>query len=656
MTTKNGTIRGKIFVTSFLPWLLACGMLAVYLATLNRQVTPESLQQWLNLTGWNWRPEFFRPLTFLVTWPLRWLPAHAVPFAMSLFCATCAALTLALLARSVSLLPYDRTHDQRLRELNDYSLLTIRAAWVPPAFAVLVCGLQMTFWENSVSWTSEMFDLLLFAWLIRCLLEFRLDQRDSWLVRSAFVYGLAMANNWAMIGFLPVYLTALIWVRGLQFFNLRFLLRMTAFGLVGLCLVFMFPVRISFMGVPDLGFKTVLRVILTSDKYALFHVSKSTVMLLSLTSLVPLLLMGIRWSAYFGDNSPLGIFIATTMFHLVHGFFFLTCIWVALDSPFSPRQIVPDVPFLTFYYLGALSLGYFSGYFLLVFGTRAAKSRRRPHPLMRLVNSSVTALVWLLILATPVALVCKNLPLLRARADTIRALDRYCSTIENSLPSAGAVVLGDDAFRLNYLLATLNRTGNSSKYLLIDSASINGGGMHYFNFLDKKYPQFDLSSIVPDSVSNRVPNIEVVHLLEKLSTNHAICYMHPSFGYFFEKFYPEPHELVYQLKPYPTNVWVMPPPTPEQITENQAFWKSAIQNDLPPLMQAIQKPEEPAKPNPWQQFLHLARLTAKPNPLTAVIAGYYSRALDYWGAEVEKGGPLQGGRRMFPAGRAIQPG
>jgi len=433
MTTKTGTIRGKIFVTSFLPWLMACGMLAVYLATLNRQVTPDSLQQWLNLSGWNWRPEFFRPLTFLVTYPLRWLPAQAVPFAMSLFSATCAALSLALLARSVSLLPYDRTHDQRLRELNDYSLLTIRTAWVPPLFAVLVCGLQMTFWENSIVWTSEMFDLLLFAWLVRCLLEFRIDQRDCWLLSSALVYGLGMANNWAMIGFLPVYLTALIWVKGLQFFNLRFLLRMAALGLAGLCLVFLLPIKIAFLHVPQLTFTTALRVMLSSDKFALLHIPRAAVMLLSLASLVPVLLMGIRWSAYFGDNSPLGIFLATTMFHLVHGFFFLACIWVALDSPFSPRQIVPEVPFLTFYYLGALSLGYFSGYFLLVFGTRVAKFRRRLHPFMRLVNSCVTALVWLLVIATPAALVCKNLPLMRARADSIRVFDRYFSSV-NSIP------------------------------------------------------------------------------------------------------------------------------------------------------------------------------------------------------------------------------
>ncbi len=655
MTNKTATHPGKSFVTSFLPWLVAAGMLAVYLATLNRRVTPESLQQWMNLSGWNWRPEFFRPLTFLVTYPLRWLPAHALPFAMSFFAATCAALSLALLARSVSLLPYDRTHDQRLRELNDYSLLTIPAAWVPPVFAALVCGLQMTFWENSVAWTSEAFDLLLFAWVIRCLLEFRIDERDSWLICSAVVYGLSMANNWAMISFFPVYLVALIWAKRLQFFNVRFLLRMTGCGLAGLCLIFLFPVKVGLFQLPEVGFKAVFHIILSSEKSALIHVSRSSVILLSLTSLVPVLLMGIRWSAYFGDNSPLGIFIATTMFHLIHGFFFLACVWVALDSPFSPRQIAPELPYLTFYYLGALSLGYFSGYFLLVFGTRVAKFRRRQHPLMRLVNSSVTTLVWLLILAAPAALVCKNLPLLRARADTVHALDKYCSSLENSLPSQGAVVLSDDSFRLNYLLADLNRTGNSPKYLLVDTASMTSGGIHYFDFLNKQYPQFDLSKVTPNTVSNRVSNIETVHLLEKLSVNHDICYIHPSFGYFFERFYPQPRDLVYQLKPYPTNLWIMPLPTPEEITENQAFWKDAIQNDLPPLMQAIQKPENPANPTPWQRFLKAAHLTPRPNPLTSAIAAYYSRGLDYWGTEMEKAGLLKEAGECFHQAAQFNP-
>jgi len=40
------------------------------------------------------------PVTFLVTGPLRWLPAPAIPFALNLFSAVCAALALGLLARS----------------------------------------------------------------------------------------------------------------------------------------------------------------------------------------------------------------------------------------------------------------------------------------------------------------------------------------------------------------------------------------------------------------------------------------------------------------------------------------------------------------------------------------------------------------------------
>ena len=59
-------------------------------------------------------------------------------------------------------------------------------------------------------------DLLLFAYIIRNLLEFRLDANDGWLLRAAFVYGLGITNNWAMIGFFPLFLAALIWIRGLS--------------------------------------------------------------------------------------------------------------------------------------------------------------------------------------------------------------------------------------------------------------------------------------------------------------------------------------------------------------------------------------------------------------------------------------------------------
>ena len=82
-------------------------------------------------------------------------------------------MSLALLARSVALLPHDRTHDQRQKERSEFSLLSIRAAWLPPVLAALVCGLQLTFWENATGCASaEMFDLLLFAYVIRACWSF----------------------------------------------------------------------------------------------------------------------------------------------------------------------------------------------------------------------------------------------------------------------------------------------------------------------------------------------------------------------------------------------------------------------------------------------------------------------------------------------------
>src|SRR6185503_3211293 len=137
------------------------------------------------------------------------------------FSMLCSVLTLAILARSVAILPYDRTRDQRQLERNEFALLGIPGAWLPPIFAVLVCGLQLSFWEHATISTVEALDLLLFAYCIRCLLEYRLDTRDAWIYRMAFVLGLGVTSNFALIGFLPAFLVALIWIKKRTFFDLR---------------------------------------------------------------------------------------------------------------------------------------------------------------------------------------------------------------------------------------------------------------------------------------------------------------------------------------------------------------------------------------------------------------------------------------------------
>jgi len=120
--------------------------------------------------------------------PFRWLPLSAIPLALNLFAALCAFLTLTLLARSVVLLPHDRTDGQRENEPDRFGILSIRSAWLPPVLAVMVCGLQMTFWENATAFSGEMLNVLVFAYVIRCLLEYRVDEGRPWLYRAAFAY------------------------------------------------------------------------------------------------------------------------------------------------------------------------------------------------------------------------------------------------------------------------------------------------------------------------------------------------------------------------------------------------------------------------------------------------------------------------------------
>lgn len=624
-------------------------MFVVFLLTLNSWITPNGLNEVLDLVKWGHRAPSSGPVTFLVTYPFRWLPFNVLPLALNLFSAVCAALTLGLLARSVALLPHDRTYEQRQREQSEFSILSIPAAWLPPVFAVLVCGLQMTFWDNAIEATGEMFDLLLFAYAIRCLLEYRISVREPWMIRFAVVYGLGMADNWAMIGFLPAFVVAVVWIKGLSVLNPRFLVRMICCGLAGFLLIFLLPLLNTFSHASPSGFWEMVRSTLSLDKRIFTTFPREVILVLALTSILPVFVMGVRWASYFGDNSPLGIFIATAMFHIVHALFFIACLWVALDAPVSPRQMGYGLPFLTFYYLGALSVGYFSGYFLLVFGVR--KSRHAPHPILRALNLCVTGAVWLLFIAVPALLVAKNLPHVQNGKIINKAFESYFAQIAESLPPRPSVVLSDDTFRTSYAEAMLRRRGRS-QHLFIDTTQLEKPD--YLKTLEEVNPAYHLSGPWTNIPADAPPALASIQLLDHLSLDHEIYYLHPSFGYFFEKYYAEPHRLICRLKPYPSNEWDAPLTTKEQIADNQSFWQKAC-DDLSPLIALINKPANPPATNAWLRFLAKAHLKIEPNWLAYPIGGYYSRALDEWGVELQKTGRLGEAGKWFEQAVQLNP-
>jgi len=654
MTMDAQTDTRKNFVPHFLPWLLTAAALAVYLLTLNRWVSLFNLGSVAKISGWTWQPEVLNPVSFLVTYPFHWLPVVSIPVALNLFSAVCAALTLGLLARSVAILPQDRTEAQRKREQNPFSFLTIRSAWLPPVFAVLVCGLQLTFWENATNYTGEMLSLLPFAFVIWSLLEYRLDEREGRLFLAAFVYGASMANDWAMVCYFPVFITAIVWVRGLSFFNARFLERMTLCGLAGISFYLLLPLVAAISGRVPVTFREALRFNLSSQ----FHIVKAffisgnvrnTLGLLSLSSLAPLLMLSIRWRASFGDPSPIGTALTSFMFHLVHAVFLVLCIWVAFDPPFSPREKGLG---LTFYYLSTLSVGYYSGYFLLVFGKRpvAPLRRTRPSPFDSL-NVLPVAGVWLLFILAGVGLICKNAPQLQAvNDDTFR---HYTSLVEESLPRSGGILLSDDSRRLILEQAALVRDGRMKDFIPVETQSLKYPS--YLKFLHRQFPQKWPDTVAAFEETNGVSPPYLTGLLTTLAKTNELYYLHPSFGYYFEQFYLEPHGLVYKLKILPGDTLLPPLPDENEIAVNEAFWSQAETQAFPPIERALAVPK-PGSPRSWgEKWLAMLHAAREQNPNAVVAGSFYSRSLNFWGVQMQRAGALAAAATHFEMAEKLNP-
>jgi tetratricopeptide (TPR) repeat protein len=586
------------------------------------------------VTGWDWhpyplkwRPEATQPLFLVVTLPIRILPKAWQPGALNALTALCAALTLGLLARSVSLLPFDRTRESRLREFGAHSLLSIRAAFLPVLFAVLVLATQLTFWENAVVATGEMLNLLVFAAIIDCLLEYRISLNDKWLIASALIYGLGNSNNWALLGFFPIYLFSLVWIKGLVgFFNLRFLGRMALCGLLGNLLYLLIPVlgamSSSREGLPP-QFGYLLSNELGSQVYGLRLIPGWLALLAAVPSLLPLLFAGIKWPSFEGEISAAGNILTRFMFNALH----VACLALALvtffDFKYSPsvRMRQQPVSFLTFYYLGAMCVGYFSGYMLLVFASRRLPAWERRHPLTKFVNLALVAAVWVIAFAAPIVLVWQNFP--HIRAGNSQMLARFADQTLDTLPAKASVILSDDPARLYLLKADYERRGQPDENIMIETESFPH--REYIFYLAEHYPQ--LKSMMTTNLA-RLPSVlasgNLTTFMQHAPLHFPVYYLHSSFGYYFEALYLKPRGLVYEVKPYTNHMTQPPLVTEAEMQANQNFW-AKLEN------------------GPLKTLPELASL----NMDNMAISVDYAAALNYWGTDLQKAGYLKEAHGQF---------
>ena len=618
------------------PWLVVLGALLLYLLTLHYWVTFDSLPLIARITGWDWHPlplpwrqTPIAPLFMVLTFPIRVLPAAWQPAAMNAFAAVCAALTLGLLAASVRLLPHDRTREQRQRESGEYSLLSLRAAWLPMLFAALMMGLQLTFWRGAIAVTGDMLDLLVFAGLIFCLLKFRISQNDDWLAGFAFLYGLGTVNDWALIGFFPLFLIALVWIKGVSFFNGRLLARLAGCGLLGLLLYLLIPAMGS-LGAERASFRTLLRIELGSQHFALNVVPRWMVAVAALPTLLPLIFAGIRWPSFEGELSAAGNSLTRLMFRLLHIFFLVLALSMYFDFKYSPSLRLQESPvaFLTFYYMGSLCVGYYSGYILLVFGKSVGPAWERQDLLFKAINLVVVGLLCLLAVAAPCRLLYQNLPHIKAGRSHV--LRDYAGELVRDLPAKPAIILADEPARLYLLEAAFTREGKPNKNILLDTTSFPH--KEYIAYLLSRYPELKKET-KPLANLPRVASAEaMITYLYALSKTHPIYYLTPSFGYYFEAFYLKPHGLAYEMLPFSKEATQPPLPTAEQIRQNQEVWARLEKKSLGPLPSL-----------------------AKLDPDASAMSVTYSVALDYWGVILQKAGYLKEANAQFAEAARVNP-
>ncbi|HEV2452877.1 MAG TPA: tetratricopeptide repeat protein [Verrucomicrobiae bacterium] len=633
----------RAFVRRVLPWLIAAAMLVFYILTLNHGVSLTNLGTVATISGWSWTPQFFTPLYYVVIAPFRLLPAPAVPMALNLFSTVCAALALGLLAHSVALLPHDRTEAQQVRERNDFFLLTLKSAWLPPLLAVLLCGLQLTFWRMATNGGSEMFDLLLFAFVIWSLIEYRLDGRVWRLFASAAVVGAGIVEGQAITAFFPLFIVAVIWVRGLAFFNVEFLVRLFLYGLAGFLALLLWQLSPVFFSKTSLTSWQALKYSL-GLQFEVLRLYWGAItspgsyfgdLLPVFISLMPLLVMSVRWK--FGDNSKIGSSLSGLMFHLIHAVFLLVCIWIAFDPPFSPREKNLG---LTLYYLIALGAGYYTGYFLLVFGRRRPRAKDAPPFLARLANKTIVIGVWVIAGLAVTGLVCKNAPLVRtSNGDTIR---RFTSLATQNLPPK-AIVISDDAERMYLTQADLVSRGRAKDYLLVDTAWLPYP--EYHRYLHKQAPKTWPLLVKPDQ-TNILNAVGLMEFLAYLGRTNELYYLHPSFGYYFEVFYLEPHGLVYKLKLLPRDTLLPPLPDKNLVAENENFWKTAQADALASLPGELPS-SAPKTPSFVDAQLSRLHVPDEPDLNAALVGDYCSLSLDFWGVQLQRMGDLTDAAARF---------
>lgn len=606
----------------WLPGIAIAAVAVAYLLTLDRWFSQSNLPVMSVINGWDWRTYSGPPLQLLVSYPLRILPVGAQSTALSLVSTVLGVISMILLARTVRILPQERTRPQRQRALEEAGTLPKVFSAMPAALAVLLFGLQRVVWDNAVTASGAMIDLFLLAYALRAVAEFRVDRQDAWLYKSALCFGIGIVNNYAMIAYFPLYLATVAWVKGRSFFDFSFLMKFAGLGCAGLLLYLVPPTLHAFSDTSTRGFWGALRDYLGGQKFAVLSYRRVTALVLSAVSLLPLFGLAFRWGEERGDISGASHRITTGMIHL--SAFAAVALGIAASFEYPARGSTPgeisirflaatagDPNVLSVYYLSALSVGYYAGYLVCIFGMPVIHRWSRPTPLDRAAGATVVAVLGLALVGAPGALLYFNLG--QSTGARGPALERLGHRIQSSLPD-GAIAMSDTPVIGIATQAAAAREGRGNRILFLESGSIAQASYH--QLMRKLHPDRWPALRKEHDKGDFLEMGEMNMALTGLSLSNQVYYTEPSHGFFFEAHYLVPTGMVYRIQPLPVGVFPPPLPSPDVVPAADAFWKEVSAAEFPAVLRRAPK-----------------KLGGKEYDLGSSLAQKaYSRSLNWWGA------------------------
>ena len=608
------------------PLLVALGALVFYGATLSHGVTIHSLPLTAQIAGWDWLPLTGRPLLWLLTLPCRLLPAAGVACGLNLISAATAALTLGVLARTVQLLPWDPPFAEGRR----------LAGLLPVGLACAACGLEFSFWREATAASGEMLDLLLLATALWLLLEYRLRRKKRWLEAAALVWGLGMAENWAMLLTLPLFVAGVVWLHGILRFDRRLLVRLAGLGLAGFSVYALLPLVNGWT--PDspwnLGEAWLVSLRETRNlAVRLPHqIWADRPLLLAVMTywLVPSLACLVRLRDQ-GMKHKLSVdrFQIWT-YRALRAVLLLACLWLTFDPVNGPRQLVQSrsglsLAWLTFDYLNALGVAFLAGNFLLIpqLPLRRPSGALAKLPWRRMLVPAACALLVLL----SAGLAVRNAPVLLDM--NFQPLERFGELVAGFLPDGGGCLISSEPRELQVVQAALAHHNRGSEWRAVDMRTLPLAA--YRGWLDHRQH----AGWLTDENRRELNEAETARLLTRIAGSSPLICLHPTYGHLCERYYAESTGPVYVMGLRETNRLNAPPPTAAVTAANEAFWNAAWTRALAPLA-----PPAAARPTFWRKRLQRWGVTPPPADQPLFLAAWYSRSLTAWGVALQQQGRL----------------